>query len=338
VLITSKWVASVALQGVKRLMFCHGCNRALMIEVSERIKLKTPITCVAKSNDSLGEGCLWDAVRGALWWLDIARPTRIHQLVPATGYHRSWYSDVMLTAIALRGDGSLVAGGSGGIYFFDPETGALQHFCDPETDRPHNRFNDGVCDSAGRMWIGTMHENIGPRGEDLPIPASTGALYCVLPDGSSRLVFDAVGVSNGPCWSPDDGTFYFSDSKAQIIWAFDFDARAGDITNKRVFNDSKDHGYPDGATVDADGFVWSARWDASCVLRIDPKGRIDRVVKMPAKRPTCVVFGGPMLDVIYVTSSRAHLPRDEIAARPLNGGVFCFDPGVKGFLKNRFAG
>lgn len=299
---------------------------------------KTPITCIAKSNDALGEGCLWDARRGVLWWLDIARPTRIHQINPKTGFHRSWYSDVMLTAISLRGDGSLVAGGAGGIHFFDADTGALTPVCDPESDRPNNRFNDGACDSAGRLWIGTMHENIGPRGEDLPIPASTGALYRVDADGSSRLMFDKVGVSNGPCWSPDDRVFYFSDSMAQVVYAFDYDADEGVISNRRVLNDTKEHGYPDGATVDAQGFIWSARWDGRCVLRIDPKGRIDRVVEIPAQRPTCVVFGGDGLDVIYVTSSRAHLPGDEIAARPLNGGVFCFDPGVKGHLKNSFAG
>jgi L-arabinonolactonase len=300
--------------------------------------MKTPVTCVAKSNDSLGEGCLWDEQAQALWWLDIARPTRIHRLDMGAGQHRSWISDLMLTAIALTPDGRMVAGGENGVYLFDPATGALKSFCQPETDRPQNRFNDGACDSAGRLWIGTMHQNIGPCGEDLPIPASTGALYRVEANGTSQRMFDAVGVSNGPCWSPDDRTFYFSDSMAQIIYAFDFDASTGEISEKRILNDTKDHGYPDGATVDAQGFIWSARWDGACLLRIDPKGRIDRIVEMPAIRPTCCVFGGPQLDVMYVTSSRAHLPGDEIASRPLNGGVFCFDPGVKGTLKNRFRG
>jgi sugar lactone lactonase YvrE len=151
-------------------------------------------------------------------------------------------------------------------------------------------------------------------------------------------VFDKIGVSNGPCWSPDDRVFYFSDSMAQIIWAFDFDAASGDISNMRVLNDSKAHGYPDGATVDADGYLWSARWDGRCVLRIDPKGRIDRIVEVPVQRPTCVGFGGDRLDVMYITSSRAHLTREEIAERPLNGGVLCFNPGVKGMSKNKFRG
>jgi L-arabinonolactonase len=297
-----------------------------------------PVTCVAKSNDALGEGCLWDDKTQSLWWFDITRQTRIHRLHPASGEHRSWLACFMVTAMALRGDGTLVMAGEGGVYSFDPTTGAMTFRDELETDRPQNRSNDGACDSAGRFWVGTMHENIGPRGEDLPIPKDTGALYCVTPTGQVTRHFDDVGVSNGPCWSPDDRTFYFSDSKKQIIWAFDFDAGEGVISNKRVFNDTKEHGYPDGATVDAQGFLWSARWDGRCVLRIDPKGRIDKVVEMPAQRPTCCVFGGANLDVMYVTSSRAHLSPEELALRPLNGGVLCFDPGVKGMVKGRFGG
>ncbi len=295
---------------------------------------KAPVTCIAKSNDSLGEGCLWDGQN--LWWLDIARPNRIHRLDMVSGHQRSWHSELMLTAISPCDNGAMIAAGSGGLYFFDPATGALKPFCNPETDRPQNRTNDGACDSAGRMWIGTMHENIGPRGEDLPIPSETGALYKVDAQGRSKRMLDNVGVSNGPCWSPDDKTFYFSDSMRQIIWAFDFDTANGEITNQRVLNDTRDHGYPDGATVDADGCIWSARWDAACILRITPDGRIDRIIEMPAKRPTCIVFGGKNLDVAYVTSSRAHLSHDELAARPMNGGVFCFYPGAKGALKNKF--
>jgi sugar lactone lactonase YvrE len=300
--------------------------------------INVPVTCIAKSNDMLGEGCLWDDRGQALWWLDITRNTRIHRLEPASGAHRSWVVAFMVTSFALRDDGTLLMAGVGGVFVFDPATGAIRLRHGLETGRPQNRSNDGACDSAGRFWVGTMYENIGPMGEDLPIPADTGGLYRVTANGEVTRHFDDVGVSNGPCWSPDDRTFYFSDSKKQIIWAFDYDAGQGTLSNQRVLNDTKDHGYPDGATVDADGFVWSARWDGRCVLRIDPKGRIDRIVEMPVQRPTCCVFGGPKLDVMYVTSSRAHLSADELRLRPLNGGVLCFSPGVKGALKNRFAG
>jgi sugar lactone lactonase YvrE len=296
-----------------------------------------PITCIAKSNDRLGEGCVWDVDTQSLWWLDIPLPSRIHRFEPTTGAHRSWQFNVLLTAMAFRADGSLLTGGEHGLYVFDPISGALNEFSQPE-NRVGNRGNDGACDASGRFWFGTMQQNIGPSGKDLDITRNSGALYRVEKDGTSKLMVDGVGVSNGPCWSPDDKTFYFSDSRAQIIWAFDFDLDSGDISNRRIHNDSKDYGYPDGAAVDAEGYVWSARWDGSCVLRIDPKGRIDRAIQMPASRPTCVCFGGPALDVIYVTSSRAHVAGDVLAQYPLQGGVFCFDPKVKGFAKHRFGG
>ena len=216
----------------------------------------SPVAVTVSAQDSLGEGCLWDAETNCIIWLDIARPSRIHSFSPSTGDHQVWPSKLLLTAIAKRRSGGFILGGEDGVYSFDPATGAIAAFCKPEMDRPHNRFNDGACDANGRFWIGTMHQNIGPNGEDLPIPASTGALYRVQPDGSSVLMLDKVGVSNGPCWSPDGRTFYFSDSMAQIIWAFDFDDSTGALHNKRVFNDTRDHGYPDGATVDAEGFVW----------------------------------------------------------------------------------
>ena len=156
----------------------------------------------------------------------------------------------------------------------------------------------------GRFWFGTMMNNVGDLGDDLPITADTGLLYRVDADGTATIMERNIGVSNGPCWSPDNRIFYFTDSRNQVIWAYDFDLAAGTISNRRVLNDSRDHGYPDGATVDAEGFLWSARWEGACVLRIDPKGRIDRVVPMPARRVTNVCFGGAKLDTLYVTSSR----------------------------------
>jgi sugar lactone lactonase YvrE len=301
--------------------------------------MQWPVTCLVDSKDSLGEGCLWDVASQSLWWLDIARPSRIHRFTPATGEHRLWHSDVLLTAMVRRARGGFILGGEDGLYSFDEVTGAISPFAFPEdTKALGNRFNDGACDPQGRLWIGTMMQNIGPHGEDLDIHADTGKLYRVGMKGKSALMEQAIGVSNGPCWSPDGKTFYFSDSRNHVTFAYDFDPVDGVIGNRRVLNDSKDYGHPDGATVDADGCLWSARWDAACVLRIDPRGRIDRIIPIPATRPTCVCFGGPKLDVMHVTSSSAHQSAEILKRYPLQGGIFCFAPGVSGFEKSHFAG
>jgi L-arabinonolactonase len=296
--------------------------------------LPTPVTCVASSKDRLGEGCLWDVKNQCVWWLDIPLPSRIHRLDPATGAHRSWSFTVMVSAMAMCDDGRLLVGGEHGLYHFDPVTGALIPHSHPDHATAGNRGNDGACDARGRFWFGTMQQNIAENGDDLPITRDSGSLFCIDGDGKASTMATGIGVANGPCWSPDNRIFYFTDSRAQIIWAYDFDLDSGAIHNRRVFNDTKDFGYPDGATVDDEGFLWSARWEGSCVLRIDPRGRIDRVVAMPATRPTCVCFGGPKLDTLYVTSARGHVSKAALARFPTQGGLFCFAPGVMGPAKN----
>jgi sugar lactone lactonase YvrE len=298
--------------------------------------MKPVVTCIVASQDKLGEGCLWDTTTQSLWWLDIARPTRIQRFTPATAEHKIWTSELLLTAIAKKKSGGFIVGGEDGVYNFDPISGTVAAFCKPESNIPMNRMNDGACDPQGRFWIGSMMQNIGTKGEDLDITADTGNLFCVNAAGKSEQHEHSIGVSNGPCWSPDGRIFYFSDSKNQIIYAYDFND--GALFNRRIFNDSKAHGYPDGATVDADGFVWSARWEGSCVLRIHPNGQIDRVIEIPASRVTCPVFGGADMDTLYLTTSRAHVDARTLNRYPQQGGVFALKPGVKGMLKNEFAG
>lgn len=297
-----------------------------------------PVTCLVDSKDKLGEGCFWDAATQCLWWLDLIVPSAIHRLHLASGAHRRWQFSEMVTAMARRRDGTILVGSHRGVNVFDPATGALSPRTRIGADLPGNRGNDGACDALGRFWFGSMMNNVGDFGADLPITADTGLLYRFDADGTATVMERDIGVSNGPCWSPDNRIFYFTDSRNQVIWAYDFDLAAGTISNRRVFNDSRDHGYPDGATVDAEGFLWSARWEGACVLRIDPKGRIDRIVPMPARRVTNVCFGGAKLDTLYVTTARLHLPEEDLRRHPLQGGLFCFDPGVTGFEKHAFAG
>jgi sugar lactone lactonase YvrE len=97
-------------------------------------------------------------------------------------------------------------------------------------------------------------------------------------------------------------------------------------------------GYPDGATVDADGFVWIAHWDGWRVTRYDLAGRVARVVNLPVQRPTCPAFGGANLDVLYITSASINLSAEGRARQPWAGGVLALDPGVRGIAERRFGG
>jgi sugar lactone lactonase YvrE len=150
---------------------------------------------------------------------------------------------------------------------------------------------------------------------------------------------DGVVISNSLCWSPDGRTMYHADTIARTVWAWDADPDGGEIANRRVFvTTSGDEGNPDGATVDAEGFVWLAHWDGWQVSRHDPTGRTERVIRLPVQKPTCPAFGGRDLDVLYVTSATIGLSPAALAAQPCAGGILAIDPGVRGIAEVRFPG
>ena len=152
-------------------------------------------------------------------------------------------------------------------------------------------------------------------------------------------MIDGIVISNALCWSPDGRTMYHADTIRRTVWAWDSDPDRGEIANRRVFVTlSGDEGNPDGATVDAEGFVWLAHWDGWQLTRHDPTGRTERVVRLPVQRPTCPAFGGPDLDVLYVTSASIGLSPEALVAQPCAGGLLALDPGVRGVPEARFVG
>ena len=94
------------------------------------------------------------------------------------------------------------------------------------------------------------------------------------------------------------------DTQQKRIWAYDFDAASGDFSNRRdliVFEGEE--GFPDGMTVDSEGFIWQAMWGGGCVIRIDPDGKEERRVKFPATQTSSAMFGGEDLNELYVTTA-----------------------------------
>jgi sugar lactone lactonase YvrE len=292
--------------------------------------------CVLEARCSLGEGPCWSAAEGALYWTDVPAKT-IHRWHPATGAHRTWAMPEMVTAIALRKKGGLLIASHTGLDFFDPETGERRRFAAPEAAKPKNRSNDGKCDRQGRFWYGTMQNNFAEDMSELPITGASGALYRIDADCSVREMDGPFTICNTFAWSPDDRTLYFADTPVGI-YAYDFDPLGGTISNRRMFAPTDGNGYPDGSAIDAEGFLWNARWDGGCVIRWAPDGRIERIVRLPCDRVTSCCFGGPSLDVLYVTTVRYGLDAAQLAAQPLAGGIFAIDAGVRGLPDGLFAG
>lgn len=289
----------------------------------------TEIRCVLAARAILGEGPLWDPEELVLYWVDI-KGRFVHRFDPATGRDTRWPTPEPVGCLALRAGGGLVMALRSGFHFFAPDTGAIQAVARPELDRRENRFNDGKPDRRGRFWAGSMHD---------PETAPTGALYRLDPDGACHRMVDGIVCSNALCWSPDGRVMYHADTLRRVVWAWDSDPDRGEIANRRVFVELVgDAGAPDGATVDTEGFVWLAHWDGWQLTRHDPTGRTERVVRLPVQRPTCPAFGGPDLDVLYVTSASIGLSAAALVAQPCAGGILALDPGVRGLPEARFPG
>jgi len=281
-----------------------------------------------RSNDMLGEGPLWAPEEQALYWVDIQRRI-LQRWHPGSGQYRRWDMPTEIGSFALRQQGGALAALRNGFAWLDLESGEVVPFADPEAGQPFTRFNDGKCDRRGRFWTGSIDEET---------PNTRAALYRVDPGGSFRRMQGGIGISNGLGWSLDNRQMYYTDSLQHTIFVYDFDLASGDIANRRVFAQTPEGYVPDGLTVDAGGFVWSAMWDGWKVARYAPDGSVDLEVSLPVQRPTSCTFGGPELRQLYITSARIDLSQAELAAQPLAGNLFVLDAPSRGLPEPRFAG
>ena len=256
--------------------------------------MSVEIERVDTERDRLGEGPLWDPQDRVLYWID-SNGCRIRRLDPASGDVQNWSVSEQIGSMALRESGGAVIALKSGFHFFDFESGTATPIIDPEQGEGRTRFNDGKVDRQGRFLAGSM---------DMPgMNAFRGSLYRLEPDLKLTRLRENVGVSNGPCFSPDGNTFYFADSPRKMIWAYDYDDATGDLSNMRTFIDLEPlDAIPDGATVDADGCLWSALVSRGRIGCFSPDGELVRTIEVPTDHPSSVMFGGPGLDVLYVTS------------------------------------
>jgi sugar lactone lactonase YvrE len=286
---------------------------------------------VGDTVDRLGEGLLWDNVQNVLYWTD-ALEGIVHRLDPATAERKDLRLPDQIGALALRESGDAIVTLTDGVYFLDLTTGATQPAVLFNHGRDDIRFNDGAVDRQGRFLAGTMH--IRPPADGVNV----GTLHRFDPDGATEVLEQGIGNTNGTCFSPDGRTFYFTDSPRREIYAYRYDTKTGRPNGRRIFAETGSFDSPaDGQTVDADGFLWSALVTAGKVARFDPAGRLDRLIELPVRHPTNVAFGGPDLDVLYVTSisKSPNITATEHGA----GGLYAIRGlGVTGLAEPRFAG
>lgn len=268
----------------------------------------------------LGEGPVWVQRDAALWFTDI-KGKQIHRFDPVTGDKRSWGAPDQCGFVLPRAGGGFVAGLKTGLHHFDERTGSFTLMVDPEPEHPNNRLNDGVVDTHGRLWFGTMDD-----GESAP----TGVIHRLAENKQTVRVSPPCAITNGPALSPDGGILYHVDTLVGIVYACDV-AADGSLSSRRplITIDPKD-GHPDGPTVDNAGCIWLGLFGGWAVRRYAPTGELLQTVRFPVANITKVALGGDDLCTAYATTAAMGLSAAERAAQTLAGDLFSFRVDVPG--------
>ena len=230
-------------------------------------------------------------------------------------------------------DEVILVGAKGGVSKFNLETGKHEYIAKffpgkEDSDQAKSmRANDGAVDSSGRFWCEVFTD---PTIKD---PGEEGKLFRLDPDGELRTMYENVTIPNGISWNSEDNTMFFTDSPTQNVYAFDFDPKSGEISNKRVFFHLDEAGvHPDGHAMDIEGHIWHACYSGSKVIRISPGGKVVGEVLLPTRCITCLAFVG---SEIYITSAEEHEPEKYPESAKYGGNVFRVDVGIEGMPKHK---
>lgn len=271
--------------------------------------------------DRLGEGPLWVASEGALYWVDILG-CRVSRLSVASGQIDEWMMPEMIGWLIERNDGpGFIAGFQSGAktLMFDPLS--INHFADLPDEPEGNRMNDAKADARGSIWAGTVA---------ITCDRPTGSLYRIDPDASATRADAGYIVPNGPAISADGRALFHADSGLGLVYRFPLNDD-GTLGERTVFVEfPTSWGSPDGMTFDADGGLWIAHWGGSRISRFDPSGRVERSIALPASQVTSMAFAGDDLRRMFVTSAAEGV--DEQFA----GALFEVDPGCQGLALHAF--
>lgn len=285
-------------------------------------------TLVADTQNTLGEGPLWDHKREQLFWVDIEGGA-FYALKPSIGAIVKTELGEMVGALALAQSGRLVVALESGLALYDLEREKLLRMPILQNSDSQMRFNDGKVDAQGNFWIGSMHKGFKKH---------SGTLYRVRPNAQVAPMVPNTTISNGIAWNTAGDTFYFIDSPTQCVHSFTWNQEEQQLSDKKVcIRIPETMGIPDGMCMDAEGMLWIAHWGGGQVTRWDAKkGQLVEKVQVPAPQVTSCCFGGKDLEVLYMTTARGELTKEQLQTYPLSGGLFSIVPGVAGRKSNCF--
>jgi sugar lactone lactonase YvrE len=295
------------------------------------LKIEEPI-CIAATGDACGEGVLWEQSTNSVYWTDINR-FLVHRYALNDGALKTWFFSEPVTCVmeTTRRDTLALSLGSG-IALWKPGSDAPPAPLFALPGWPFVRCNDAAVDPGGALWVGSMRNNVKENGDASPAGGTDGVLYRVDGTGTATEWRRGLGISNTLLWSPDKSTFYFGDTLKNCIWSYEYDLAGRSIRGEQPFFQGFDRGGPDGSAIDTEGYVWNCRYGGSCIVRVAPDGKIDRVIELPVSRPTNCTFGGPHGNVLYITSASAEAGHWE----RFGGCLFAMETNATGMAENKF--
>ncbi|KAH8408749.1 hypothetical protein KR215_011952 [Drosophila sulfurigaster] len=263
---------------------------------------------------SLGEGPHWDAARQSLYYVDLPVGGLLRYDYRENKVYRTQIEGEKLASFVLPVESNLkeFAVGCGRravIVNWDgvaPCAKVRRTLFEVQPDKPQNRFNDAKTDPSGRLFAGTML--YGPE----EFERREGELYRWQAGGKVELVKSDVGISNGLAWDKESKKFYYVDTTDYEVKSYCYDIETGCIDKPKVIynfrkTSPKDHIQPDGMTIDTDGNIYVATFNDAAVYKIDPRCcKLLQKIKLPTMQITSVAFGGPNLDILYVTTGAKH--------------------------------
>jgi sugar lactone lactonase YvrE len=290
------------------------------------MEIAAPVREVLDAEAKLGEGALWDAERGVLWFVDIKRH-RLWHYDPATGSNSIAEAPGQIGWALPAEGGLLLCGLKDGLYTFDPATQAFARLMAVPGEPAGNRLNDACTDPWGRVWLGSMDD-----AEE----AASGRFY-VFDRGEIRAAGPSgISITNGPAVSGSGDRIYFTDTLGKKIMVADL-SPAG-VGEARPFVDTGalfPDAYPDGPVVDAEDHLWTALYWGERVARFSPDGMLVATVKLPARDITKMALGGSDLKTAYVTTATKNLEPADFARYPGAGKLLSFDSPVAGVAPTR---
>ncbi|HTM78907.1 MAG TPA: SMP-30/gluconolactonase/LRE family protein [Devosia sp.] len=278
-------------------------------------------TLLIDSQCALGEGPFWHPLRQQLFFFDI-NAQKLFAAEANGEIANIWSFDEIVAAAAVIDHDTLALATETGLKRYDLLTGQTSLIVAIEAEDPTTRTNDSRVHPAGAFWIGTMRKQEEAAG---------GAVYHYRA-GKLSVIRSNAKIPNATCFSPDGRIGYWTDTPTKQIIKCATDPATGlPVGEWTLFADVSDgRGYPDGAVVDSEGYLWNAKWGGNCVVRHAPDGSIDRIIEVPVSQVTCPAFGGPGLKTLFVTTANKNLSAEQLAAEKVAGGVFAIDLDIAG--------